>query len=161
MTQETPGQPEPPRYEHRGRHEKDEKEEEKRGEKDEKTRNQSWDEKRRHDPVRAISWATVFIWAGLCLLAETTDWGPRTFSWWDTWALILAGAGAIFIFYALVRLVVPEHRRPVTGNLILGAILLAVGLEALTDWEWGTLGAFVLIAIGLIIVFGGILRRRP
>jgi hypothetical protein len=161
MTQETHGQPETPRYERRVRHEKQEKEDEKRGEKSEKSRNEkSWDEKWRRDPVGPISWAAVFIWAGLCLLAETTNWGLSTFSWWDTWPVILAGAGAIFIVLALVRLAIPEYRRPITGNLILGAILLAVGLQALTTWSWGAPGAFLLIVIGLIIVFGGIFRRR-
>jgi len=156
MQQGTPGQPEGSRYEHRGRHEKDEKEEEKKGEKGEK----SWDEKWRRDPINAISWAAVFIWAGLGLLAETTNWGPDTFSWWNTWAVILAGAGAIFILGALIRLATPEHRRPITGNLIIGLILLAVGLGDITDWGWGTLGAIIFIAIGVIIILSGIFRRR-
>jgi hypothetical protein len=161
MKPDAPGEPERPRYERRSRHEKDEKEEEKRGEKAEKTRGEkSWDEKWRRDPINAINWAAVFIWAGLSLLAETTNWGPRSFSWWDTWPVILAGAGAIFILGALARLVMPEHRRPVAGSLILGLILLGAGLEALTELNWGTLGAFILIAIGLIIVVGGIFRRR-
>jgi len=158
MAQETPGQPEPPRYERRGRHEK---EEEKRGEKDENSRKEKTrDEKWRRDPIDPISWAAVFIWAGLCLLAETTNWGPNTFSWWDTWSVILAGAGAIFILFALARLAIPEYRRPVTGNLILGAILLGAGLRALTNWSWGGLGAILLILVGLIILFGGMFRRR-
>jgi len=161
MTQETPSPPQRPRYEHHGRHEKDEKEEEKRGEKGEKTRGEkSWDEKWRRDPINAASWAAVFIWAGLCLLAETTNWGPSTFPWWETWAVILGGAGAIFILSALIRLAKPEYRRPITGNLILGFILLGVGVQELTNWNWGVLGAFILIAIGIIIIFGGIFRRR-
>jgi fatty acid desaturase len=161
MQQDAPSQPERPRYEHHHRHEKDEKEEEKRGEKGEKTRGEkSWDEKWRRDPINAICWAAVFIWAGLGLFAETTNWGPRTFSWWNTWAVVLAGAGAIFIVCALVRLAIPEHRRPISGNLIFGFILLGVGLEDLTGWGWGTLGAFILIAIGVIIIFSGIFRRR-
>jgi hypothetical protein len=161
MAQETPGEPETPRYERHGRHEKEEKEEEKHGEKDEKSRNEKTrDEKWRRDPVGPISWASAFIWAGLCMLADTTSWGPNTFSWWDTWAVILAGVGAIFIFFGLVRLAMPEYRRPVAGNLIFGAILLAVGLQGLTTWSWGVLAAILLIFIGLIIVFGGVFRRR-
>jgi hypothetical protein len=54
----------------------------------------------------------------------------------------------------------PEHRRPIIGNLILGTILLGVGLEHMSGWSWGTAGAIVLIAIGLLIIFGGIFRKR-
>jgi hypothetical protein len=161
MQQGTPNQPEGPRSD-RGRPEKqEEKEEEKRHEKGADARGEkSWDEKWRRDPINAISWAAVFIWAGLGLIAETTGWGPDTFSWWKTWAVILAGAGVIFIVAALVRLAFPEHRRPITGNMIVGLILLAVGLGDLTSWGWGTLGAILFIGIGVIIILTGIFRRR-
>ena len=161
MQQGTPNQPERPRDD-RGRPEKqEEKEEEKRHEKGADARGEkSWDEKWRRDPINAISWAAVFIWAGLGLIAETTGWGPDTFSWWKTWAVILAGAGVIFILAALVRLAYPEHRRPITGNMIVGLILLAVGLGDLTSWGWGTLGAILFIGIGVIIILTGIFRRR-
>ncbi len=160
-TPNPPSQPEGPRYD-RNRHEKqDEKEEEKRHEKGADARGEkSWDEKWRRDPVNAVSWAAAFIWAGLGLLAETTGWGPDHFSWWKTWAVILAGAGVIFILAAIVRLAMPEHRRPITGNIIVGLILLAVGLGDLTSWGWGTLGAALFIAIGVIIILTGIFRRR-
>lgn len=161
MQQGTPNQSERPRND-RGRPEKqEEKEEEKRHEKGADARGEkSWDEKWRRDPINATSWAAVFIWAGLGLIAETTGWGPDTFSWWKTWAIILAGAGVIFILAALVRLAFPEHRRPITGNMIVGLILLAVGLGDLTSWGWGTLGAILFIGIGVIIILTGIFRRR-
>jgi hypothetical protein len=155
MTQQSPGQPEEPRYAH---HHRSEKEEEKENEKGRGEKN--WDEKWRRDPVNAVSWAAIFIWAGLCLFAENTGWGPDTFSWWQTWAVIMGGAGAIFIVAALIRLAVPEHRRPITGGLILGFILMGVGLGELTGWGFGILGAFILIAIGLIIILRGLIRRR-
>ena len=161
MTENAPREPERPRYEYRGRHPRDEKEEEKRNEKEEKERTEkNWDEKWRRDPINAISWAAIFIWAGLVLLADTTHWGPDTFYWWSTWAVIMAGAGAIFILAALARLLMPEHRRPIIGNLVMGFVFLGVGLGQLTNWGFGTIGAVVLIAIGLIIILGGIFRRR-
>ena len=161
MTQEAPSKPESPRDE-RKRHEKDEKDEEKRGEKTEKSRGEkSWDEKWRRDPINAGSWAAVFIWAGLSLLAETTKWGPRAFTWWDTWPVILSGAGTIFILAAFIRLAIPEYRRPITGNLILGLILLGLGIQALTGWNWGVLGAVFFIAVGLSIILGGVFRKHP
>jgi len=161
MTENAPREPERPRQEYRRRYPRDEKEEEKRGEKDEKDRNEkNWDEKWRHDPINAISWAAIFIWAGLGLLADTTNWGPETFYWWSTWAVIMAGAGVIFILAAFARLIMPEHRRPVMGNLIMGLVFLGVGLGQLTDWGFGAIGAIILIAIGLVIILSGIFRRR-
>jgi hypothetical protein len=161
MTEGAPREPEKRGYEYRGRHEKDEKEEEKRQEKEEKTRNEkNWDEKWRRDPINAICWAAVFIWAGLGLLAETTGWGPNTFGWWTTWAVILAGAGAIFLLCAFARLIMPVHRRSITGDVILGFVLLGVGLGELTDWGFGVIAAIVLIGIGVIILLGGMFRRR-
>lgn len=161
MTQGEPQEPQRPSYERRRRHEKDEKHE-KQEEKDEKSRNEKdWDEKWRRDPINALSWALVFIWAGLGFLADTTGWGSKTFpDWWITWAVIMAGAGAIFILFALVRLLIPEHRRPITGNLVIGFIFLGIGLGELTDWGWGVIGAVVFIGVGLIILLGGVFRKR-
>jgi len=119
-----------------------------------------WDRRWHRDPISAWCWAALFIWTGLGLLAHTTGWGRDTYAWWNTWAVILAGAGAILVLCALVRLVVPRRRRPFTGNLIVGFVLLGVGLGALTNWGAGTILAFVLIAIGLVIILGGLFRRR-
>lgn len=155
--QGAPQEPQRPRYERR----RPEKEEEKQNEKDEKNRNEkNWDEKWRRDPINAACWAAVFIWAGLGLLAETTHWGPDTFSWWITWAVIMAGAGAIFIVCALIRLMMPEHRRPIVGNLIMGFIFLGVGLGELTEWGSPLIGSIAFIGIGLIIILSGIFTRR-
>jgi len=107
-----------------------------------------------------MSWAVVFIWAGLCLFAETTGWGPDTFAWWETWALILGGAGVIFVAAALIRLAVPEHRRPITGSLIIGLILIGVGFGELADWDLGKIWPFILVAIGLLIILRGVFRKR-
>jgi hypothetical protein len=148
---------EPPRPPYRH-----EKEEEKRDEKEEKNRGsgESWEEKWRRDAINSASWAAIFIWAGLVLLAETTGWGYDTFYWWNTWAVILTGAGAIMLLAAIARLVMPEHRRPIVGNLIIGFIMLGIGLGQLTTLGWSLLGAIVLIAIGISIVLGGVFRKR-
>lgn len=143
------------------RYRREEKEEEKQDEKEEKTRGEkSVDEKWRHDPINAICWAAIFIWAGLILLGDTTHWGTDTFFWWSTWALIMTGAGAIFLLSAAARLVMPEYRRPIVGNVVLGTIFLGVGLGDMTGWGWTTIGAVVLIVVGLAIILGGIFRRR-
>jgi len=158
MTQNTqPPGPERRPYDYRPRHEKDEKEDEKRNEK-------GWDEKWRRDPINGGCWAAILIWVGLVLLGNTTGWGPATFpSWWTNgnwWAIAMAGTGAIMIICGAIRLIVPQHRRPVVGNLIVGVIFLGVGMEQLTGWNWGAAGAILLIAIGLLIILSGVLRRR-
>jgi len=161
MTEGAPREPQRPRYERRPH---PEKEEEKQGEKDEKSRDEkNWDEKWRRDPINAGCWAAIFIWAGLVLLGNTTGWGPDTFRWWDSgnwWAIIMAGAGAILILGALIRLLMPEHRRPIIGNLIMGTVFLGVGLEELSDWDWGVAAAIIFITIGVLIILSGIFRKR-
>jgi hypothetical protein len=135
----------------------DEKEAEKREEK-------SWEEKYRNDPVSAAVWACIFIWAGLVLLAGNLgllDWfspdpGMPFFAWADTWGIILLGAGVIVLMGAAVRMIVPTYRRSVTGDLILGVILIGIGLGNVFGFQV-TL-PLILIVIGLSILLRG--RRR-
>jgi low affinity Fe/Cu permease len=136
--------------------EKDEKEEEKRAEKEEKEE-KNWDEKWRRDPLSALVWAAILIWAGLVLLANNLNLLVR-FEGLDVWGLIFIGAGLIVLLEVVVRLLVPDYRRPVTGTLIFGIILLAIGLGNLVDW--GLIWPLVLIIIGVSIVVRGFLWRR-
>jgi len=91
------------------------------------------------------------------LLAENLGLLTR-FERLEAWALIFIGAGLIVLLQMVIRLVVPEYRRPVTGSLILGIVLLAIGLGDLigTNVVW----ALVLIAIGVAMLLRGFLRRR-
>ncbi len=137
----------------------EEKEEEKRHEKQEK----SWDEKWRHDPVGAFVWACIFIWAGLVLLAANTGFLTRLFEEWGlprlrSWSVILAGAGAVVIAGALLRLLIPSLRRAVFGALIVGVVLIGVGLHEVVGWDvvWPT----ILIVVGVSILLRGVLFRR-
>ncbi len=133
-------------------HEKEEKEE-KRAEKEEK----SWDEKWQRDPLSAVVWAGILIWAGLVLLANNLGLLLR-FEQLDAWGLIFIGAGLIILLEVVVRLLIPAYRRPVTGSLIFGIILLGVGLGNLVSW--GLIWPLALIIIGLSILVRGILWRR-
>jgi hypothetical protein len=81
-----------------------------------------------------------------------------TYSWWQGWAVFLAGTGVILLVKAAFRLR-PEHRRPAGGTIIIGLILLGVGLGDLIGWSY-TWPA-ILIVIGLAIIFLVFLRRRP
>jgi low affinity Fe/Cu permease len=57
----------------------------------------------------------------------------------------------------VVRLSVPEYRRPVTGSLILGVVLVAIGLGDLIGA--GMVWPLVLIVIGAAILLRGFVRR--
>jgi len=143
------------------RDEKQEKEEEKH-EKEER----SWDEKWRRDPLSGIVWALILIWAGVVLLANNLGWldaltetlPPALRPELDTWPLILLGAGGIIILEVAVRVLVPAYRQPVTGTLILGVILIAVGLGDLFSWQ--LVWPIVLIIIGVSLLLGGLSRGR-
>lgn len=138
------------------RRNKDEKDE-----KEEKNRDESWDEKWRRDPVDAAVWALIFIWVGLVWLSHNMKWlWPEGAEGRDekTIALGFIGAGVIVLLGVAVRLVVPAYRRPITGSMIFGVILLGIGLGQLL--EGIAVGAIILIGIGLIILLAGIFRQK-
>jgi len=125
-------------------------------EKDEKGRGESWDEKWRSDPLNAAWWALVLIWAGLVLIADNmgilVNLGIRG----EAWAIGFLGAGILALLLVVIRLVVPAYRRPVTGSIIFGFILLGIGLGELTRWD--VVGALILIAIGVSILLSRFVR---
>jgi len=129
-----------------------------RDEKEEKGGGGGWDEKWQRDPVEAITWALILIWAGLLWLADSAGLlegilGEGV----EAWSIGLVGAGVIVILGVVLRLIVPSYRRPIMAGLIFGIILLGVGLGQLTNWV--AVGALVLIAIGLGVLFRGFTRR--
>jgi hypothetical protein len=129
-------------------------------EKNEKGEGESWDEKWRRDPVEAAIWAIVLIWAGVAwLLSNTGFWDSLLGDGQDVWPIVFLGAGVIILFGVLVRLVVPAYRRPITGSLIFGVILLGIGLGGITD-GWVIIGPLILIAIGIGGFAAFFLRRR-
>jgi hypothetical protein len=135
----------------RQHHEKEEKQEEKQ-EKEEK----SWDEKWRRDPLTALVWASILIWAGLVLLADNLGL-LVSFEQLNTWSFVFIGAGLILLLEVAVRLLLPDYRRPVLGTFIFALVLIAIGLGDLISW--GAIWALVLIIIGASILLRGFLRR--
>jgi vacuolar-type H+-ATPase subunit I/STV1 len=133
--------------------EKDEKEEEKKYEK-------SWEEKRRRDPLATLGWALVLIWAGVVLLIENFNLLDNIAIGFladlETWSLIFVGAGLIVLALVVVRLLVPEYRGPVTGNIIFAFILVGIGLGETVGW--GIMGALILIALGISYLVRGFFR---
>ncbi len=134
------------------RGEKHEKEEEKNREKEEK----SWEEKWREDPLNAAVWAGILIWAGVALLLGNLD--VLKDAGLDGWDLVFAGAGAILLLEAGVRLLVPAYRRPIIGTVILGLVFLSIGLGDLVGWE--AVWPLAIILIGVALLLRGIGWRR-
>ena len=149
-------------------YEKDEKTEEKEMEKrDEKsTEEKNWDEKWRRDPLSAVIWAAVFIWAGVVFLLSNMGYFDFIVQpiegegWWVTisgaWSIVLIGAGVLFLLEAAIRLLFPVYRKPVTGTIIFALILIGIGLGDLIDWS--IMGAVILIIIGVSILIRGLRR---
>ncbi len=132
------------------RNEKDEKEE--------KGREEGWDEKWRRDPLNAAWWALVLIWAGLVLIADNMGMLGNLGIGGEAWAIGFLGAGILALLFVVIRLLVPAYRRPVTGNIIFGFILLGIGLGELTRWD--VVGALILIAIGVSILLSRFIQSQ-
>jgi len=128
-------------------------------EKDEKNEGDSWDEKWRRDPLNAAWWALVLIWAGLVLIADNMGMLDNLRLSRKAWAIGFLGAGILALLFVVIRLVVPAYRRPVTGSIILGFILLGIGLGELSA-SWDVIGALVLIAIGVSIFISRFIQSQ-
>lgn len=150
--------------------EKDEKFDEK---EQEKSQEKNWDEKWRRDPLGGIIWALIFIWSGVVLLmsnlgyldqfakeiAFNTGVEPLDKAI-SSWPIILIGAGALFLLEVILRLIIPEYRRPVTGTLIFAFILISIGLNSIFGFSWTLIWPLILIVIGLSILLRGLFRQK-
>ncbi len=127
-------------------------------EKEDEKQDQSWDEKWRRDPVDAATWAIIFIWAGLVLLADNMGLLANLLGTGiEAWSFGFIGAGVIVLLGVVVRVLVPAYRRPLMGGLIFGVVLIGIGLGEIVGWT--AIGPLILIAIGVSVLLRGILRR--
>jgi uncharacterized membrane protein len=144
----------------------DEKELEKQEEKSADEKN--YDEKYRRDPLGAIVWALILIWVGLVLLAQNQgyleQWGVRLkFAdlpfeipfIGDSWSLIFLGIAVIVFIEIIIRLLIPDYRRPLMGSVIF--LIVCIGL-AFGSWEF--IWPLILIAIGASILLRGLFRPK-
>jgi hypothetical protein len=139
---------------HRRRDEKEEKEEkEEKPRRERRTREEKW----AGDPLSPLIWGSIIIWIGLVLTGVTLATLPWL-HWENAWSLILVGAGFILLVEVLIRVAMPTYRRPVRGRLTLAFILLIIGVGGFIGWEltW----PLILVAIGLSIIIGALLRPR-
>lgn len=136
----------------------DEKELQKREEKS--TDEKSWDEKYRRDPVSAIIWAVILIWAGVVFLADNLGFLSNLSDRinLETWSVIFLGAGVIVFIEVLIRLAMPEYRRPVTGSIFFALFLIGIGLSDIFGWQ--LVWPLILIALGLSFLLRGVLGER-
>ena len=144
----------------------DEKELEKQEEKS--TDEKSYEEKYRRDPLGAIVWALILIWAGLVLLAQNMGYldklGIRLqFAdlpfevpfVGDSWSLIFLGIAVILLIEIVIRLLIPDYRRPLMGTVIF--LIVCIGLAF---GSWNLIWPLILIAIGASILLRGFFRSN-
>jgi hypothetical protein len=142
-------------------------------EKDEKELQKHDEKVEENDVLSSVVWALILIWAGLVFLASNMDWFARIglavdnrwvfhslndLNHFGVWNLIALGAGAIVLFEAVIRLLVPNFRRHVGGALIGGAVLIGVGLGGWFSWSY--LWPLILIAVGINVLITGLGRKR-
>ncbi|MHB0876901.1 MAG: hypothetical protein ACYC5O_12755 [Anaerolineae bacterium] len=127
-------------------------------EKDEKDRREAREkeEKGPSDRLSSAAWAMILIFAGAVLLAVTTNAFPWL-DWENAWGLILMGAGVAVGLEVVLRLLIPEYRRPVSGQIVLAVVLFLVGLGGITGWE--NIWPIFLIGLGVSILIGALTRR--
>ena len=128
--------------------------------KEEEKQEEKQDEKWRRDPLSAIVWAAILIWAGLALLGDNMGlWDNLTIlgSGVEGWSIAFLGAGVIVLGEVVIRLLMPAYRRGVGGTIVFAAILLGVGLGEIVSWD--LIGPLILIAIGVSVLFRGFFRR--
>ena len=153
-----------------GKNDFDEKDMGKRDQRDEKDgekhEEKSAEEKWQRDPLGALVWASILIWAGVVLLSSNlgafdliTEFVERLpfdlfnapwesgFLPVEAWSVFWLGAAAILLLEVVIRVLVPHYRRSVTGTLILAIVFLGMAIG-----RWECIGPLILIAIGVGII---------
>ena len=146
-------------------------------EKDEKTSEKEMEksqEKWERDPLGAVVWALILIWAGVVLLASTTgnlniftnilnSLGIKPYEFpveidfmpYGAWSVFFFGAALILVLELIIRIIVPSYRRRIVGTAIVAVVFIG-----LATGNWLLIGPLVLIAIGISIIVGGLTRRK-
>ena len=128
---------------------------------DEKT----YEEKYRRDPLGTLVWAVILIWAGVVWLANNFGFLDRMRGRLadlpvdlpfgaEVWTIFFAGAGVILLIEVVIRLVVPEYRRPIMGTVILAIVFFGLALGS-----WNLIWPLILIVAGASILLRGIFKR--
>lgn len=104
------------------------------------------------DRVNSFSWAALFLWGAIVVLASSTTW-HESYDWWDGWGVFFIGAGAIVTVEAFIRLTMPEYRWKVGWTLMWAIVSLSIGLSVFYGPAWL---ALVLLALAVATVAGAL-----
>ena len=125
------------------------------------------------DVLSSIAWAAVLIWAGIVFLGSNLGWwqsiglnrhnsfvfrGLGELLAFNTWHMIALGAGFIVILEVIARLLLPSFSSRVGGKLVLAAFLIGWGLSPFLNWY--IIWPMMLIALGVSVLLGGLLRKK-
>ncbi|MCX7840699.1 MAG: hypothetical protein N2559_14795 [Anaerolineae bacterium] len=114
-------------------------------------------ENRSHDRLSAMTGGLVLILLGVALfLAQNQLLGVR---WENFWGVFLIGLGGILILQALLRALGFGARRRFFGQLIGGAVLIAIGSIPFVGTEWARWWPLALIALGIVLLIEQFQRR--
>ncbi len=108
--------------------------------------------------LSTIFWGFIILWAGLVFLADSLGLLASLNAAGAAWSLVFLGAGIVFLVAALVRWLAPAYRRPVGGNLVIGAICLGIGIGDLFHWVY--IWPLLLVLLGASFLAGALLKRQ-
>jgi len=130
----------------------------------------SYEEKYRRDPLGTLVWAVILIWAGLVFMLDNmgylnifqpvVDILPSVGDSWTVnvpfidfaaFQIFLFGVAFILAIEIIIRLVVPDYRRPIFGSVIFLGVVISLAYN-----NWNFFFPLLLIAFGISIL----LRRR-
>jgi len=118
------------------------------------------------DRISSITWAFIFIWAGLVFLANNMGWVrnisiqipgvDKAIQFYEVWPMIFLGAGVILLLETVARIIIPGTRKHFTAPLIMGMIFLGIAFGQ--AYSWLIVGPIILIGLGLSFLLRGITR---
>jgi hypothetical protein len=129
-----------------------------------------YEEKYRRDPLGTIVWAVILIWAGVVFMANNLGYSnifqplldifpafgkswdiDIPFIYMDSIQIFLLGLALIIVVEIIIRLLVPEYRRPIFGSVVFLGVVLSLAFD-----RWDFFFPLLLIAFGISIL----VRRR-
>jgi len=132
------------------------------------------DEKmKQQDRLSTLTWALILIWAGFVFLSINLGWFdallesdffsrvlPDQMVMFEpgVWSIVMVGAGVIILLEAVLRAVLPQFHRNIGGTLLIAAVFIGVGLGNIFGWD--LVWPVVLIAVGVSVLAGGLVRSR-
>lgn len=128
------------------------------GEKSEKNEKREKDEKGRRQGgyIGPVIGGLVLVWLGISFFLQDNNFLPSS-TWW---AYFLVGLGAILVLDGVLLYIEGRYG---LGPIIGGAFVALLGVAAIAQAEWNVrtdLWPLVFVAIGILVVVGGLSGRR-